>query len=141
MLSVRIALHFALPISLNQCFNQVMNIINLTPSQLRQAADLQEKIAKLEKELAAILGSETQTAPISKPAKKGGMSAAGKARIAAAQKKRWAKVKASKTAAKSSAPKLAKKARKKMSAEGRARIVAAQKARWAKIKAEKAVKK
>jgi len=119
-----------------------MNIINLTPSQLRQAADLQEKIAKLEKELAAILGSETQTAPISKPAKKkGGMSAAGKARIAAAQKKRWAKVKASKTAAKSSAPKLAKKARKKMSAEGRARIVAAQKARWAKIKAEKAAKK
>lgn len=127
-----------------------MSIINLTPSQLRQAADLQEKIAKLEKELAAIIGSESKAAPVSKPAKKkGGMSAAGKARIAAAQKLRWAKVKAEKSAPKTAAKPVAKpvvskpvkKARKKMSAEGRAKIVAAQKARWAKIKAEKAGKK
>ena len=60
------------------------------------------------------------------------MSAAGRAAVAAAQKARWAKVKAGKPAAKASAKK------SKMSAAGRAKIAAAQKARWAKVKAEKA---
>jgi hypothetical protein len=121
--------------------------MNITPAQLRQAADLQEKIANLQSELAAVLGSEVETAPVAKPAKKHGMSAAGRARIAAAQKARWAKVKVAK--AKPSpfkaaiktliAAKPAKKTHK-MSAEGLARIKAAQKARWAKIKGEKAAK-
>lgn len=57
------------------------------------------------------------------------MSAAGRARIAAAQKVRWAKLKAKKAAP--------KKATRKISAAGRAKIAAAQKARWAKIKAAK----
>ena len=76
-----------------------MSLINLSPSQLRQAADLKEKIAGLEKELASIIfvGGKTQApTKASKPAKKGGMSAAGKAKIAEAQKLRWAKVKAAK---------------------------------------------
>jgi hypothetical protein len=62
---------------------------------------LKEQIASLEKQVAQLLGS---TAPASNPAakpavaakKKGGMSAAGKARIIAAQKARWAKVKGAK---------------------------------------------
>jgi hypothetical protein len=121
-----------------------MSIANLTPSQLRQAADLQEQIAKLNTQLAAIFGSEVKAPAIkaTKPAKKGGMSAAGKAKIAAAQKLRWAKVNAAKA---KPAPKAAKpvKAVKKggMSAEGKARIVAAQKLRWAKIKAAKTAAK
>jgi hypothetical protein len=66
------------------------------------------------------------------------MSAAGRAKIAAAQKARWAKINAAKGAAKPVA-KAAPVSKKKgqMSAEGKARIVAAQKARWAKIKAAK----
>lgn len=79
-----------------------MSSINqLTVSQLRTAANLKEKIAKLEKELAAILGAPTSVSktPVAKPTKKKGkMSAAGRARIAAAQKKRWAKIKAAKKA-------------------------------------------
>ena len=80
------------------------------------------------------------------------MSAAGKARIAAAQKARWAKIKAAakpaaapkavvaaKAAAKP-APAAKPAAKKKISAEGIARIKAAQKARWAKIHAAKAKK-
>ena len=47
-----------------------MNIANLTASQLRKAADLQERVAKLQSELAAIFGSEAKTASV-KPAKKG----------------------------------------------------------------------
>jgi hypothetical protein len=69
--------------------------------------------------------------------RKGGMSAAGRARVAVAQRARWAKIKASKGSG-DAVPTPAKAATRKMSAEGRARIVAAQKARWAKIKAEKA---
>jgi hypothetical protein len=125
-----------------------MKITNVTPAQLRQAADLQEKIVQLQSELAAILGNEVEAVPVAKPAKKVGMSAAGRARIAAAQKARWAKVNAAK--GKTIAEKviqavktvIVKPAKKKftMSTAGRAKIAAVQKARWAKIKAEKAAK-
>jgi len=66
------------------------------------------------------------------------MSAEGRARIIAAQKARWAKVKAQKGAApaKAAAPK--KKKKGGISPEGLARIKAAQKARWAKFKKAKA---
>ena len=114
-----------------------MNIANLTPSQLRQAANLKEKIVALEKQLASLTGASTPV--VVKPAaKKGGMSAAGKARIAAAQKLRWAKVKAAK--AKPASPKpVVKPAKKKftMSAAAKAKISAAAKARWAAKKAGK----
>ena len=102
-----------------------MSIINLSPAQLRKAADLQEKIARLQSELTALVGGETKAAPaVAKPAakKKGGMSAAGRAKVAAAQKARWAKIKAAKGKTAVVAP--AKKARKKMSAEARAKIAA-----------------
>ena len=111
-----------------------MSIINLTPVQLRKAADLQEKIAKLQSELTAIFGNEYKATSTAKPAKKkGGMSAAGKAKIAAAQKLRWAKVKAAKAT-----PKAATKPAKKkfvMSPAAKAKISAAAKARWAAKKA------
>lgn len=74
-----------------------MSSINqLTPAQLRKAASIKEKIASLEKQLAAIVGTSAPAASAKPARKKGGMSAAGRARIAAAQKLRWAKVKAAK---------------------------------------------
>jgi hypothetical protein len=113
-----------------------MSIANLTPSQLRQAADLKEKIVGLEKQLAAITG--TKATPTAKPAKRKGMSAAGKARISAAAKLRWAKVKAAKakTAPKPVATKPAKK-KGGMSAAGKAKLSALMKARWAAKKVAK----
>jgi len=89
-----------------------MSMIHLTSAQLRQAADLKDQIANLQKQLTAIFGGKETPAPVAvaksvaksivKPvvAKKGGMSAAGRARIAAAQKLRWAKIKAAKAKAK-----------------------------------------
>lgn len=68
------------------------NLLSLTAAQLKHAAALKGKIGKLEKELVSILGSATSSAPAPKK-KKSKMSAAGRARIAAAQKARWAKVK------------------------------------------------
>ena len=105
----------------------MINLLSLTPKQLRRAADLKEKIEALNTELASILGSPASVS--AKPTKKRGMSAAGRAAVAAAQKARWAKIKATKPAAKAPAKK------RKMSAAGRAKISAAAKARWAKARA------
>ena len=71
-----------------------MSIINLTPAQLRHAADLKEKIEHLQNELGQIQGVKAAavSVPASKPARKK-ISAAGIARIRAAQKARWAKIK------------------------------------------------
>jgi hypothetical protein len=133
-------------------------MINATPAQLRKAADIQEKIQSLQKELGQLLAGEVSapTQPAKAP-KKGKMSAAGRAAIRAAQLARWAKIKGT--------AKPAKKAKKKMSAQGlaniragvakrmaaqgkavqkpkirrsaawRAAVSAAAKARWAKVKA------
>jgi hypothetical protein len=111
-----------------------MSLLNsLSGAALRQAANIKDKIQALEKELLTVLKNTTiaVSASSSEPVKKkGGMSAAGKAKIAAAQKRRWAKVKAqAKTAGKTPAKKGG------MSAAGRAKIAAAAKARWAKAKA------
>jgi len=106
-------------------------INNLSVQQLRKAANLKEKIEALEKELSQLLGSTAKPIAAKAPKKKGGMSAAGKARIVAAQKARWAKIKAAKPAAKPAKKKFT------MSAAAKAKISAAAKARWAKIKAAK----
>ncbi len=106
-------------------------INNLSVQQLRKAANLKEKIEALEKELSQLLGSTVKPIAAKAPKKKGGMSAAGKARIVAAQKARWAKIKAAKPAAKPAKKKFT------MSAAAKAKISEAAKARWAKIKAAK----
>jgi hypothetical protein len=98
---------------------------------MRHAADLKEKIEALQNELSRLEGG----APASDgaPGKRGKrqISAAGLARIIAAQKLRWAKAKGK------GAAKPGKRGPRKMSAAARARIAAAQKARWAKFHAAK----
>jgi hypothetical protein len=66
-------------------------MIHLTSKQLRRAATIKEKIQSLEKQLSRLLGAvEAATGP----RKRRRMSAAGRERIAAAQRARWAKVRA-----------------------------------------------
>jgi len=124
--------------------------MSTTPSidQLKRAITISEQIQKLESELASILGA---SAKVSAPAKvaavavktgrsrKRGLSAEGRARIAAAQKARWAKVKGTAVAATpAAAPKAGKrKGKRNLSPEARARIVAAVKRRWAKARKAK----
>src|SRR5579863_1119826 len=101
-------------------------MLNLSSKQLRQAADLKDKITSLEQELASLTSGGGNGVPSPfiaiKSAKKKGMSAAGRARIAAAQKARCAKVKAAKPA--KAAVKASAK-RKVMSAAAKAKISAA----------------
>jgi hypothetical protein len=73
-------------------FRHMNSLSNLSAVQLRRAAKLQEKITKLTEELDSVLGSSS-SAPARKKHK---MSAAGRAAIAAAQRKRWAAIKAGK---------------------------------------------
>lgn len=104
-------------------------IVNLSAQQLRRAADIQEKIAALQDELSRYLGGSTPSRGPGRP-RKSGMSVAGRARIAAAQRARWAKVRAVKGPA-IRAP----KAKRTMSAAARAKIAAAARARWARARA------
>ncbi len=107
-------------------FNQTApTMINITPKQFRKAANIQEKIQLLQKELGQLLGSSDETAAMEGPKKKRKMSAAGRAAIQAAQKARWAKLKGLKV----------QKPKRKFTAAGRARLAALAKARWAKVKA------
>jgi hypothetical protein len=97
-------------------------MFNATPKQLRKAANIQEKIQSLQSELNSILGNSDE-ATIEAPRKRRKVSAAGRARMRAAQIARWAKIKGT-----------APKKKRRMSAAGKAAIRAAQKARWAKMK-------
>jgi hypothetical protein len=110
------------------------SIADLSVKQLRQVINLKVKIETLEKQLSKLAGSTPKPVAAKAPKKKRKMSAAGKARIVAALKARWAKYKAAKRANKAAKP-----AKKKftMSAAAKAKISAAAKARWAKIKAAK----
>jgi hypothetical protein len=111
------------------------SITHLTPGQLRRAADIKEKVDALQDEIEQLLGSEAPApaAGTEKP-KRRRMSAAGRARIAAAARLRWAKIRGTMAAqGKVSAAKPIRK--RKLSAAGLANIRAAQKARWAKAKA------
>jgi hypothetical protein len=111
-----------------------MNILSgITAGQLRRAITIKERIETLERELNQILGSvdngEAAAAPTTR--RKGKMSAAGRARIIAAQKARWANHHKTTAAGSNSAP----KAKRKMPPAQRAKLAAAARARWKKAKA------
>ncbi len=127
-----------------------------TIEELKKALHLHERIEDLQNEIASIFGRAGAKAlefattgmkaatkgiqAIKLPRKKPKFSKAAKAAISAAQKERWAKIRAAKGKASAPAASKEKPAKKKkmgkMSAAGRANIVKAQKARWAKIRAE-----
>jgi hypothetical protein len=71
-----------------------MDITKLSAAQLRQAAELKDKIASVQSELNRLLGTSSNSAPVKKQRRP--MSAAARAKLAAFQKARWAKIKAAK---------------------------------------------
>jgi hypothetical protein len=111
-----------------------MNSLDVSTDQLRRALQIKEQIESLEQQLTSLLSGGASTRnPNLLSAGKGRrtMSASARARIAAAQRARWAKVK--KNGAAGASP----RKRRKMSAAGRARIAAAARARWARYNAGK----
>ncbi len=102
------------------------SLSTISVRELKKAVTLRVRIEALEQQLASILGDATPAAAGGRGGRRK-MSAGARAKIAAAQRKRWAKqrkgVKGPKTG------------RRKMSAAARARIAASARARWAKVKA------
>jgi hypothetical protein len=94
-------------------------MINATPAQLRRAADIKERIDALQNQLNEILGVES-SGPVEAagaPAKGRKVSAAGRARMRAAQLARWAKIKGT---GPSATP--VNRGKRKLSAQGLANI-------------------
>ena len=103
----------------------MIDLNSLTTSQLNRIVAIKEQIESLQSEMESIGNGGGKAT-----GKKRGMSAAGRARIGAAAKARWAKLKSKKV--KANAP---KKRDGRSSAAARAKLSAAAKARWAKVKA------
>lgn len=112
-----------------------MNLFDLTVTQLKRAAAIKEQVETLNKELGSILGGSAKSGAASK--KKRSISYSGRRNIAAAQKARWAKVRAVKPAKLSVNPAATAK-KKTFSSATRAKLSAKLKAYW---KAKKAGKK
>src|SRR5882724_11654194 len=93
-------------------------LADLSPKQLRHAADLKERIETLQHDLVQILGAVAPANQAPTAPQKRKMSAAARARIAAGARARWAKIKGIASAAPATQPK------RRMSAEGRARLSA-----------------
>lgn len=77
------------------------SLADLSPASLRRAAALKEKIATFQRELTRLLGgAETKGTAVSDGRrKKRVMTPEWRAKLAAAQRRRWAKVRRQKTAA------------------------------------------
>jgi hypothetical protein len=108
------------------------SITNLTPQQLRKAADVKEQIDALQNELNELLGTEAPApaAGNEKPQKRK-FSAATKARMRAAQKARWTRIKGTTPESTSEEP----KKKRKMTEAWRRALARAHAARRAKAKA------
>ena len=105
-------------------------IADITPQQLRKAANLKEEIEALQARLVSILGLPDLATDEGLVRKRHKMSAAGRARIAAAAKARWAKIKGT-----SMSTRQAQQPDRRRSAATRARLSAMAKARWKKARA------
>ena len=109
-----------------------------TLSQLKEAVSIAEEIEKLQAQLASLVGGsapvvsapKAASSPGAKPGKRT-MSPEARARIAAAQRARWAKSKGISTPATKPVAKTAS-GKRFVSAESRAKMAAAQHARWAR---------
>ena len=140
-------------------FPSTMNLISLTPKQLRKAANIQERIQSLQKELNQIFGANADTTEPEpsdgRRRKRHKMSAAGRAAIAAAARERWARLKGTAPKRKLSAAGLANiragvakrmaalagaqpagkpRRKRRLSPAARARLSALTKARWQKVR-------
>jgi hypothetical protein len=104
------------------------SITGLSPKQLRQAADIKERIQSLEEELAQVLGATGEPFVEAAPKKKR-LSAQGLANIRAGVRKRFGQANEGPTRA-------GRKRKRRMSAAGRARLSEIAKARWKKSRAQ-----
>lgn len=112
-----------------------IDINNLSLGQLKRAVAIKEQIETLQTELAGLLGTPQPAAAAAAavPGKRT-LSAATRAKMAAAHQARWAKLRAAQGAPKAASAAPQAPAKRRLSPAGRAAIIAGTKARWAKLK-------
>jgi hypothetical protein len=109
----------------------MMKLTELTTTQLQRIIAIKEEIEALQSQINSLAGEAEIAAPAAgKVRRKRRLSRAGRARIAAAAKARWARLRGGPAADSKPARK-----RRKVSAEVRARLSASARARWKKAKA------
>jgi hypothetical protein len=112
--------------------NELMNALTqLSPKQLRRAADLQERVLALQDEVNAILGGPAEATATGAPRKRK-VSAAARAKMRKAQRERWASTRGEAAVAAMVKPEPKAKGKKKLSAQGIANIRAGVARRMAK---------
>ena len=104
------------------------DLLDLSTEQLRRVADIKERIESLQYELSRVLGGRAPGKRVVR------ISAAGRARIAEAQRRRWAEYNSARDQKKISR-RAASRPRRTLSAAAKAKIAAAARSRWAKAKA------
>jgi hypothetical protein len=109
-----------------------MNLLDLTPQQLKRAAAIKEQIESLSNELSRLLGGSAQSTNAA-PTRRN-LSPAARKNIAAAQQARWAKFRARK---KSGAAGESRAKKKRMSSAAKSKLSARMKAYWAAKKSGK----
>jgi hypothetical protein len=119
--------------------NALKEFVSLRINLEQERSQLQTRLNELNEALginATEAGAPSSKSEAGRQSGKRFMSAAARARIAAAQRARWAKVKGTGGAA---APvlKSTRSGKRTMSAEAKARIAEAQRRRWARIRAGK----
>jgi hypothetical protein len=118
------------------------SITNLSPGQLRRAADIKERIDSLQNQLIEILGGEAPAPAVEaqKP-KKRTFSALTRARMKAAQQARWAAKRSEAQPVPTSVTPAAAPRKSKVSEARLQALAKARAARWAKAKKGKKAKK
>jgi hypothetical protein len=103
--------------------------------------ELQQELNRIDAAISALSGLSRQTATVSSNsaghAGRRILSIGARRRIAAAQRARWAKVRAQKVGVQKKGALVGPKKHRVMSLDARRRIAAAQRARWAKVRAQK----
>ena len=107
------------------------DISNLSVDQLKRAVQLKEQITLLEQQLSSLIGSQPRAAAKMMLRPRPVISEAGRARIVAAQRRRWARERALKAAPQ---PTTSTPAKRVLSPEARAKMAAASRERWARVK-------
>ncbi len=112
---------------------QDLSLLNQPLEKLEQALTIKREIAKLEARLTSLFGGSSRVAAASgRPARgRRRLSAATRAKIAAAQRMRWAKTRGSEVSAKGARGAKSKGRKKGITAAGRKKLSDAMKARWA----------
>lgn len=114
----------------------IKQYLKLKAALLNEKSRIEARLAEIAKVLNGDVG--VTAAPTGKRGGRRTFSAATKAKMAAAQKARWAKLKGGATPAAATVSAPVPKKKRRLSAAGKAAIIAATKARWAKVAAAKA---